>query len=439
MLSREDNERITRVGRDTPMGAVMRRYWMPVCMTSELNAPDGEPLRITLLGEQLVAYRDTTGKVGLLNEFCPHRRASLWLGRNEEAGLRCVFHGWKFDTTGACVDMPTEPAETNFAHKVSVQAYPTVELGDLVWAYMGPPDKQPPLPKFEFTTVPASHRYLSKTIEECNWLQALEGGVDSAHSSYLHRALGNTVARGGFSANGYRGRGGRPKLDVRLAPWGYTYASIRELGDEGDFTRSYQYVMPFTQIRARQLIGVSGELRPEDRTQSVSGHFWVPMDDETTMVYNWTYSFGEEPLAEGAAMDRNSGRGEEDQLPNFRKVRNKANNWLIDRQVQKTLTFSGIEGINTQDHAVQESMGPIADRTGEHLGTIDRAIIVMRRLLLDAIATVDAGGDPPATDESYYKIRAIERLLAPGSDWWAELGDEILGGAPREAAVPLAV
>ncbi|HEX3246774.1 MAG TPA: Rieske 2Fe-2S domain-containing protein [Chloroflexota bacterium] len=426
MLSREENERITRVGPGTPMGNLLRRYWMPVAMSTELPAPDCEPLEVKLLGEELVAFRDTAGQVGLLDRYCPHRRASMWLGRNEEHGLRCVFHGWKFDVEGRCVEMPSEPAVTDFKDKVRMTSYPTLEQGGVIWAYMGPPDLMPAPPNFEWTQVPDTHRSISKTWEECSWLQALEGGVDSAHSSFLHRALGGAVTRGGFSANGFRARAGNPDIEVRLADWGYTYASIRHLGEEGDYVRTYHYVLPFTQIRAQQF-GANNEVSGGGTGAPViAGHMWVPMDDENCMVYNWRYSFGTEPLANAAALESSSGRAPSDQDKNFRKIRNKDNRWLIDREVQRTLTFTGIEGVNTQDHAIQESMGPIVDRSKEHLGTIDRAIIALRRLLLDGMEINERGGDPPGSSPAYYRIRAIERLLPQNTAWWSALSDEIL-------------
>lgn len=170
MLTSEQNALLTLTDRGTPGGEYMRRYWMPALLSAELPEPDGAPVRVRLLGEQLVAFRDTTGRIGLLEEFCPHRRASLWLGRNEKAGLRCVYHGWKFDVDGNCVDQMNEPEDMQFCSKIRITSYPTVELGGIVWTYMGPRDKQPPLPKFEWTQVPESHRHATKTWEECNWL-----------------------------------------------------------------------------------------------------------------------------------------------------------------------------------------------------------------------------------------------------------------------------
>src|SRR5579885_1952307 len=176
MLSQEENELITRVGPGTPMGAALRRYWLPALLVEELPAPDCPPVRVRLLGEDLVAFRDSMGQLGLLGAHCPHRGASLFFGRNEECGLRCVYHGWKFDVAGACVDMPSEPEESTFKERVRATAYPCVERGGVVWTYMGPPALQPPLPELEWALLPEPQRYASKRLQECNWLQAMEGG-----------------------------------------------------------------------------------------------------------------------------------------------------------------------------------------------------------------------------------------------------------------------
>src|SRR6266581_760316 len=187
MLSREENKILTQIGPGTPMGEVMRRYWMPALLSRELPEPDCAPVRVKLLGEEMVAFRDTERRVGLLEEFCPHRRVSLWYGRNEESGLRCIYHGWKFDVEGTCVDQMNEPV--SFAQKVHIVSYPTVEMGDVIWAYMGPEELMPPPPKFEWVRAPSTHRHVSKVWQECNWAQGLEGGIDSSHAPILHRAL----------------------------------------------------------------------------------------------------------------------------------------------------------------------------------------------------------------------------------------------------------
>jgi phthalate 4,5-dioxygenase len=413
MLTHEENELVTKTGPGTPMGEAMRRYWIPALLSREVPEPDCPPVRVQLLGERLVAFRDTRGQIGLLDEFCPHRRASLWLGRNEGSGLRCVYHGWKFDVAGSCVEQMNEPEDCSFAHKIRTTAYPTLEMGGVIWAYMGPREKMPPWPSFEWTQVPESHRHVSKVVEECNWLQALEGGIDTSHAPILHRTISATTSKAGVPLLGPFVRGKAPTLEVDVTDYGYRYVGIRPLEDGQTYVRTYHYVMPFTQIRPQQFrIPGIGE------RSKIAGHFWVPMDDNNCMVWNWMYSFRDEPLTEEDRFERGSGNGPDhvDQTT-FRSSRHKGNNWLIDRQVQKTDTFSGIDGINTQDRAVQESMGPVVDRSKEHLGPADRAIIVARRLLLQAVKTVSEGGDPPGTGTSYYQARAIERILPQGVAW----------------------
>jgi len=427
MLTQEENELVTRTGPGTPMGNVMRRYWMPAVLISELPEADGAPVRVRLLGERLVAFRDTSGKVGLVEEFCAHRRASLFLGRNEENGLRCVYHGWKYDVNGKCLETPTEPAGSNFKDKIRLKAYPTLEMGGLVWAYLGPKEKIPPPPKFEFTQVPDSHRYITKTWQECNWLQALEGGLDSQHTSFLHKALTSDRVRSryGQSATGYRARSATPLHDVEETDYGLLFAGVRPLGDEGNYVRTYHFVMPFYAIRAAQQGIVAGARRP-----IVAGHMWVPMDDENCMVYDWLYSFGEAPIDQKwrEEFEWGSGRGPEDRTADFRKVKNRQNDWMIDRKAQKTLGYTGIEGINTQDHAIQESMGPIVDRSQEHLGASDKAIIAMRRMLVEAARSIEKGINPLGTGSEYYKLRAIDKILPDGVRWQEALKDEIHAG-----------
>lgn len=422
MLSTKDNETLTRTGSGTPMGELMRRYWIPVFLSRELPEPDCAPVRVKILGEKLVGFRDSGGAVGLLEEFCPHRRASLWLGRNEEFGLRCIYHGWKFDVRGNCLDMPNEPPESNFKDKIRLTAYPTVEMGDIVWAYLGPESKTPALPKFECMQVPKTHRHVSKTWQECNWLQALEGGLDTAHISFLHWGLSHK-AYGKMAPDdpaGLRWRARSPELDVDVTDYGFRYAGIRHLGEQGDYVRTYHYVLPWTQLRANQALTAQRTKSGASEWRTIiAGHFWVPMDDENCMVWNWDYSFGDDPLSEDHRKDDRSGAL--DIYGDFRKKRNKDNDWLIDREVQRTKTYTGIEGVNTQDHAVQESMGPIVDRTGEHLGSTDKAVIKARQLLLEGVETVRAGGDPRGLAPTYYKLRAIEKVIPLGVSWREEL------------------
>jgi phenylpropionate dioxygenase-like ring-hydroxylating dioxygenase large terminal subunit len=415
MLSREENELITHTGPGTPMGEVLRRYWMPILLERELAEPDGEPVRVQILGERLVAFRDSDGRIGLLDELCPHRRVSLWLGRNEDCGLRCAYHGWKFDVDGRCVEQMNEPGENSFADKVKITHYPTIEQGGIIWTYMGPPEKQPPPPCFEFTTVPATHRHASKVIEECNWLQALEGGIDTSHAPILHRALRASANRPGIDPRSPFVRGGPPKLEVNMTDYGYRYAGIRQMPEGEHYVRGYHYVMPFTQLRPASMFGNGFDPQIKD---SGPGHFWVPMDDHTVMVWNFAYSLAENGISDEERREYGNGNGPDHVDPHtFRAKHNQRDNWGIDRRVQKNETFSGIEGVNAQDRAVQESMGPIVDRSQEYLGPADKAIIAMRRLLLQAIKTVEAGGDPPAADASYWGIRAVERMVPEDQDW----------------------
>lgn len=327
MLSTENNDLITRVGPGTPMGDAMRRYWIPALMDFELPEPDCDPVRVRLLGEDLVAFRDSKGRVGLLPDACPHRRVSLYFGRNEEEGLRCVYHGWKFNVDGECVDQPNEPDASNFKHKVRTRAYKTWEGGNVVWAYLGPADKAPPPPEFEWTTVPDSHRGVTKLVQTCNWVQAVEGGIDTSHSSFLHN---NDLS----DKTLLRSRSTAPHLEVEQTDYGYTYSSTRPLSrDEGNYVRTYHYVLPFHQIRAGQ-VGRSGEaVQPRS-----SGHCWVPIDDENTMVYNWTFTWDDSPLADKDK--RLAGTGNEWDVDidreTFATKRNKGNDWLLDRQMQRT-------------------------------------------------------------------------------------------------------
>ena len=402
MLSQEDNERLTRVGPGTPMGNVFRRYWIPFLCSSELTA-DGAPMRLKLLGEQLVAFRDTQGRVALVDAFCPHRRAPMVLGRNEHNGLRCVYHGWKFDVTGRCVHMPTEPPESTYKDRVTIKHYPAWEGGGVIWAYMGPEATMPPKPDLEFVRAPETHRYVSRMVQDCNYLQALEGGVDSAHATILHNVtLGDMSWIDDYERT-------VPKLDVTPTDYGFQYSGIRQVGGRY-WVRVYQFIMPMTQLRGR-ISPVRREKEPP-KVPTINGHFWTPQDDVTVSVFSFIYSADPKialPREFAEAMEADYGRGPDDLLPDGRSKKNMANDYLLDREAQRTETFTGIEGINTQDVAVQEGMGPIADRTEEHLGATDRAVITLRRLLLEATRTVEAGGSPRGADPGPYRgVRAVD-------------------------------
>ena len=419
MLKPEDNERLTRIGPGTPGGEMMRRYWQPAALSSELPEKDGAPVRVRLLGEDLVAFRDTEGKVGLVDAFCPHRRAPMFFGRNEDCGLRCVYHGWKFDRHGDCADMPSEPADTPLKAKVKMKAYPVHEAGGVIWAWMGPKDKMPAPPDYEWMRAPPTHRIVSKTFQHCNYLQGLEGGLDTAHSSFAHN---NNIA----AKNQTRQLDTAPTLDVEVTDYGYSYISIRRVGGDRKYVRVYQYMMPAQQARGAYaaLDGTRRDI-PE-----IDGHIWVPVDDETTHVYNWAYAYDSSfPISpeHGEAREHYAGRGQVDLIPGTFKLKaNASNDYFIDRQVQKTKTFTGIPGVNTQDFALQEGMGPICDRSKEFLGTSDKAIVTMRRLMLEATNDVERGLLPRgAESKAVGDVRPYDNIIDESVDWRERFAPEL--------------
>ena len=350
MLSKEENELITRVGPGTPMGNAMRRYWIPACLSCEIAEPDCPPVRVKLLGEDLVAFRDTEGRIGLVDEFCPHRRVSLYFGRNEECGLRCVYHGWKFDVEGNCLDQLNEPPEHQFKQHIHLTAYPTVELGGLVWAYLGPADKMPPPPKFAWTQVPESRRHVSKVIEECNWLQALEGGIDTSHAPILHRLLTDNSTRGGIKPSSPFVRGKAPKLRrrrhrLRLSLCRHPAARRRARSISAAIISSCRSIRSARRAR----------IRGSRAMPATSGCRWM-----TTTAWSTTGCTRRptQPLTEEDRRERGIGNGPDfvDQTT-FRSKQNRSNNYGLNREVQRTESYTGIDGINQQDRALQESMG----------------------------------------------------------------------------------
>lgn len=411
MLKHEDNERLVRVGPGTPMGTLLRRYWQPAGLASELPEADGAPMRVRLLGEDLIAFRDSEVQIGLVEAYCPHRRAPLFFGRNEECGIRCVYHGWKFDRTGACVDMPSEPPGTPLQARVKIKAYPVIEKGGILWTYMGPEDSTPEEPDYEWLRAPDSHRFVSKTLEECNFLQGLEGGLDTAHVSFLHR----NDRSGDLSM---AARDGAPKIEVETTPYGYNYVSTRNVGGDETYVRLYQYIMPCQQMRSN----VRGHGGKPPKVPKMDGHVWVPIDDETTWVYNFMYTYdASTPLSRDYAMDyeHSAGRGEGDLIPGtFIPKANKSNDYFIDRQEQKSGSFTGIRGVNTQDFALQEGMGAVIDRSKEFLGSTDKAIVTMRRMLLEATRTAEQGDCPPGVRAADHReARAHDKVVNAGEDW----------------------
>ena len=411
MLSREDNELLTRVGPGTQMGNLLRTFWMPFALAIELPNTDSDPVRVRLLSEDLIAFRDTTGQVGLIQNNCPHRGASLFFGRNEEAGIRCVYHGWKFDTTGACVDMPNEPAESDFKHKVTATAYPVAERGGILWAYLGPAEHQPGLPEFEWTHVPESHRYVSKRIEFCSYLQNLEGEVDSSHVSFLHskfvpNAYADTTS---LSLPDYMARDRAPSFYVQATPYGMQIAARRDAEADSYYWRITQFLMPiYTMIPA-----------PPGDPISFTGA--VPIDDETMMGFTVAWH-PDRPLNQREIAEIESWTGVHTEVDprTFKPVRNKGNDYLLDRNLQRSrASYTGIRGIREEDLAVQESMGPIFDRSSEHLGSADLAVIATRRRLLEAVRALAQRDSLPyeAQNAEAYRVRSAAVVLRREVAW----------------------
>jgi phthalate 4,5-dioxygenase oxygenase subunit len=416
MLSHEENELLTRVGPSTPMGELFRRYWIPGLLSDELAQPDGLPVRVQLLGESLVAFRDTDGQVGLLQEHCPHRAASLALARNEERGLRCIYHGWKYDTAGRCVDTPTEPAESRHREKVRARAYPTREAAGVVWAYMGAPDKRPPFREFPWLKLPPSQCHAFKILEECNYAQALEGGLDHTHAAILHRPR----PWGRIDPDRVVERELTPRQYVQPTNYGFRYVAVRPAGSDGQLIRIIHFIAPFWTTVPRDGYGAS------DLAGDRIVNAWVPRDD--TSAWHFQYYFDPGGPVDVPWRIQTGGH----QLDaHGRKVRNLGNWYQQDRAAMKTGNMSGLEGVLTQDHAVNETQGPILDRSAEHLGPSDLGVIAMRRALLDAVRASMAGLDPPGLDPSIpYDRLAAATELAPASVRWDEAIPLDAGFAP---------
>lgn len=406
MLTREENELICRTGPGTPMGELLRRFWMPAALSDELE-PDGEPLRLMIMGEPLVAFRDTSGKVGILERQCPHRLADMWFGRNEENGLACAYHGWKFDTAGNCVDMPTETAESNYRHKVKMKAYPVEEFGGIVWVYMGPQHLKPELPQMEWLRVPPAHRVVTRWLQESNWLQAVEGDIDSAHISFNHRFFQGLNDPGDPPRGiGLARADGAPRLTVRETDYGFIYGSRRRINDKY-YWRCTQMLLPFWSL-------IPNAAPP------FGGHCWVPVDDTHSMAWQYT-GHPDRPLTQQEIdRRRNSPLGLRKvryELPDgwiidtYRGERTRQNDYLIDRNLQKTFTYTGILNIREQDMAMTDGMGKIAERWREHLGTTDVAIIAYRRMMIRLARDLQRGIEPYAASHGdLYRVRPIDVL-----------------------------
>jgi phenylpropionate dioxygenase-like ring-hydroxylating dioxygenase large terminal subunit len=406
------------------MGEVFREYWIPAIRADELPAPDCPPLRVKLLGEELIGFRMTSGKVGLIQNSCPHRGASLYFGRNEDEGLRCVYHGWKYDGSGSCVDMPSEPAESNFKNKVRAKAYPTVERGGIIWAYMGPREAPPPLPDLEATLLNTDPERISILHRACNWMQGLEGELDTVHAAFLHWGFDQPGEPGSLSYYHFTNRA-HPHFTAMETDFGCAYGCYRPAEEDTYYWRIGYVLFPFYAMQA------AGPMGPDTKLNA-----YVPMDDENTLQWElyvrtdnsesgfsrnarYPINRGSEPKGEtrrGRYLPQGSGWHER-----FRIEQNLSNDYLVDREAQREKkSFTGIPGIRQQDMAMTETMGPIYDRSHEHLGTSDSMIIrTRRRWIAAAKALREEGVLPPGVDNpKMYRQRSGEVILPRSADWW---------------------
>ena len=416
MSKQKDSADLVHIGPGTVMGELMRQYWLPAAMSQELER-DGPPMRLMLLGERLIAFRDSAGRVGVMDHRCPHRCASLFLGRNEEGGIRCVYHGWKFDAAGNCVDMPNTPPHQDYKHKVRAKAYRVAERNGLVWVYMGARMEAPPLPAIEASLLPASELQITFVQRECNWLQALEGDIDTSHFGFLHAGA---VAAADVPTDNlihHTVANRAPEYHVADTDWGTMYAAYRPAEGNRTYWRFANFLFPFwTQT-------------PQGAFDRVNSRAWVPMDDTHTMFVS--LSWKNLPPARAALSNARVLPGSKltmDFVPNttdwfgrWRLAGNPGNDWLIDRAAQQRGgIYTGIPGIHAQDQAVTESMGGIIDHDFEHLGPSDRMITQTRRRLLRAARALRANGMPPPgvdNPEIMVEVRSGDFLTAAGIEW----------------------
>lgn len=421
MLTHEDNETLVRVGAGSVMGDLMRLYWLPFYASRDLEA-DGQPQTVKLLGETLIVFRDSAGQVGLVDHICPHRGAPLAFGRNEDCGLRCVYHGWKFDISGRVVDMPAEPVRSTLKDRARIKAYPCVERNGVVWAYMGPEpeESRPPLPDFEWNMVPDDQVVVTFRVQECNWLQALEGEIDSAHAPILH----GRIDSGGSIDKWVAARDLRPVFECVRQDYGMAIAARRALDDDTNYWRVNQFVMPFYSLVPPQA----------NEFYELSGHAWVPIDDETTLCLMFSYRPDEplHPKSRKVFIEGHKGRetghisvnGYDDQgalVPYGRYVSRyrRENGYRFDHESQKTTWFSGLPGLWVQDAACQSGVMRVFDRTRERLCTSDTGIAMTRRMLLEiAHAFRETGARPRRFDDpTLYRVRAVSLTLDKNTSW----------------------
>jgi phthalate 4,5-dioxygenase oxygenase subunit len=415
MTNAIESEQLTRIGPGTVMGDLMRQYWLPAAKSSEVTS-GGDPRRLMLLGEKLIAFRDNTGRVGVMDHRCPHRCASLFYGRNEDGGIRCVYHGWKFDADGNCLEMPNLPPDQDFCQKVHAKAYKVAERAGVIWVYMGARAGAPPLPEIEAALLPESELSIMFTQRECNWLQALEGDIDTSHFSWLHVGSVHPEQVDADNWLMYQVSNRAPDYHVKDTDWGTMYCAFRPAEDDKTYWRFAHFAFPFWTF-----------IPQGDFADRVIARAWVPMDDTHVMFvgFSWKQASRAAALAGGAPIPGSTPAPElqpntTDWFGRWRPVQNAANDYLIDREAQRNdVIYTGITHIAMQDQAITESMGGIVDHSFEHLAPSDQMITrTRRRLLMAARALRRKHVVPPGVDDPgiYKQVRSGEAVLA-ATDW----------------------
>jgi phthalate 4,5-dioxygenase len=410
MLRAADNDLLTRTDAGTGMGELFRRFWIPALLSQELPEPDCPPVRVRIMGKPLLAFRDTEGRVGLIEPQCAHRQANLFWGRNEHGGIRCAFHGWKYDVNGQCLEMPTVPQDEAYEKQrgaLKLKSYPTREASGFIWTYMGPAKLMPELPRFEFMTLPPAHTFVSKKLQQCNWAQACEGALDTAHFSFLHMSVGEdedeqammkimhqseAAASGDKNRVRWMKKDGMPRFTVTEHDAGLLMGAARTADGEDLYWRISQFMLPSHALAPSAFPG-----------ENYHGQTFVPITDELCWIYCYTWN-PERPLANSERERFSKGHTVHSAVDkNWVPVRNRDNDYLIDREDQKYRTYTGIAGVSEQDACIQDSQGFIADRTREHLGPTDIGVVRFRRAILGAAKDLAKGKEPKAvkTPESY--------------------------------------
>jgi phthalate 4,5-dioxygenase oxygenase subunit len=408
MLSHEDNETITRVGSGTPMGELIRQYWIPFLAASDVER-DGQPYLVRLLGEDLIAYRDSQGRVGLVDQACPHRGAPMVFARNEDGGIRCVYHGWKFTVDGQCEEMPAEPAGSPMVSRVKIKAYPVRERNGVLWTYMGANPHPPALPDVEWNLVPEENSVITFRVQECNWLQALEGEIDSAHAAILHGHKGSTISQW------RQGQDLSPTFEVQTHAAGLSIAARRKDGTDFNYIRVNQFLMPFWTL-----------VPPQKQYPELSGHAWVPIDDNHTLAIMFSYTPDQPFYEKSRKLFKEGYKGRETghhsalayekrslmtPYRDYWSQFNRANAYKYNYEL-------GMPGLWLEDAACQSGVASIYDRSKEHLGTTDTGIARVRRMLLDSIKKHSQGQPAPAIDSpDSFMVRALSITIPIGADW----------------------